>query len=113
MRVEATHPARKEASGIETCGLAPSKGKPEVRSSPGVPDGERIRPVQFPVEEEVALDLLATTLNQNNQQYDSNNAGYNPDNRYIVHVSSPFLLKELLKRLHHDDDRWAQGYHEN
>jgi hypothetical protein len=55
-------------------------------------------PVAISCEGKGLLDLLAATLNQNDQQNDSNNGGYNPNNRYIVHVSSPFLLiKELVK----------------
>lgn len=38
------------------------------------------------------IDSFATTLNQNDQQNDSDNAANDPDNRCIVHVNSPFLL---------------------
>jgi hypothetical protein len=45
------------------------------------------------------LHLLATTLNQNDQQNDSNSAGDDPDDCCIAHVSSPFvLLKKPLKK---------------
>ena len=38
------------------------------------------------------LDPRATTLNQNDQHDDKQHAGYNPDNRGLVHVDSPFVL---------------------
>jgi len=67
----------------------------------------------FPAQK-VELNLFAATLNQDDQQNDSNDTGDNPDNRCIVHVSSPFLLaKKLVKRLHHDDGRRTQGYQED
>ncbi len=47
-----------------------------------------------PRRKRVWLDLLSTALNQDDKQNDSNYAGNNPDNRYIVHVNTPFLGTE-------------------
>ena len=59
---------------------------------------------------DVKLNLFATTLNQDNEQHDSDNAGNYPDDRCIVHVGSPFLLvKKLLEGLDHDEDRGSEG----
>lgn len=49
-----------------------------------------------------------TALNQNDQQHDGDNAGNNPDNCCVVHVSSPFLL-EVVKKLRHLDHGRSQG----
>jgi len=80
-----------------------------------VPGWERLRQLRnLPGRMGSSSHSFATTLNQNNQQYDSDNGGYNPDNRYIVHVSSPFLipefLKKLLERFRHDDGGGAKRH---
>ena len=50
------------------------------------------------------VDPLAAALDQDDQQNDGDDAGYNPDNRYIVHVRSPFLVAKVLAKVFHDDD---------
>ena len=68
----------------------------------------------IPKKEKIALNFFATTLNQDDEQYDSDNTGNYPDDGCIVHVRSPFLVvKKLVKRLNHDEDRRSQGHDKN
>jgi hypothetical protein len=61
-------------------------------ASPGPGTHAYLVSLRFPLQEIVLLNLFAAALNQNDQQNDSNYAGNNPDDRCIVHVSSPFPL---------------------
>jgi hypothetical protein len=97
MKVETLHLPGRKASGFEGRALLPQR---EARKSSAYRNAElRVNRAGAVFRAgKIALDLFATTLNQDDQQYDSDNAGYYPDDRYIVHVNSPFLIvKELFK----------------
>lgn len=65
-------------------GIAAASGSPAWLASRSPPYGLRT--------ESIELDFLTATLNQNDQQNYGDNSGNYPDDRCIVHVSSPFLL---------------------
>jgi hypothetical protein len=56
-------------------------------------------------------NLSTTALNQNDQHDDKEHAGNYPDNRCIVHVSSPLSMREILvKRFRYHDSGRTQSH---
>jgi hypothetical protein len=76
--------------------FAVAAGGPEAMGSDRNPPCRRAK-ISLQYAAGKLANLLATTLDQNDQQNDRNNAGDDPDNCCIVHVSSPFLLLKIKK----------------
>ena len=73
----------------------------------------RAGPVPLPPEQQgnVLLNPLATALNQDDQHDDRKDAGSYTNERYSIHVDSPFLFNEIfVKTFHYGDGRRTQSH---
>lgn len=54
----------------------------------------------------------SATLNENKQQDDRDNSRDYPDDHCVVHVNTPFLLRQLVQTFQHDDGSRSQRHQE-
>jgi len=76
----------------ETSQERPCVGIPPASVLAGESPNLRIDPEPNTAFEQLLANPSATALNQNDEHYNEQNAGNNPDNRDIFHVDSPFFL---------------------